>query len=248
MKRKFTRIGLVILALLLIFVAGFVAWASAAAGPAETALIALQSGDGVTVTAWQGGYSFRPEGQQPDTGLIFYPGGRVDFRSYAPALRLIAAAGYEVVLVRVPLNLAVFNPGAAAAAIEAYPGISRWAVGGHSLGGSMAAWYAHDNLDQINGLVLWASYPADSNDFSGTNLPVLSIYGTNDGVAAPERVTAAKNLLPVDTRWGAIDGGNHAQFGDYGEQAGDGQAAISPEQQWVQTAQATIAFLQQIGR
>jgi len=248
MKRKFVRIVLVILMLLLVLGVGFVAWASAAAGPGEMAQSALQSGEGITVTTWQGGYSFRPEGQQPDTGLIFYPGGRVDYRSYAPALRLIAAAGYEVVLVSVPLNLAVFNPGAAAAAIEAYPSVSRWVVGGHSLGGSMAAWFAHRNPNQVDGLVLWASYPADSNDFSSSQLPVLSVYGTNDGVAQPQRVLSAKNLLPSAALWVAIEGGNHAQFGDYGEQAGDGQAAISAEEQWRQTAQATIAFLDQLSR
>jgi pimeloyl-ACP methyl ester carboxylesterase len=191
----------------------------------------------------------RPAGEQAaETGLIFYPGGRVDFRAYAPALRAVAAAGYPVVLVRVPLNLAVFNPGAAARAVEAYPEISRWVVGGHSLGGAMAAWYAYNNPERASGLVLWASYPAGSNDFSDTDFPVLSIYGTNDRVAEPEQVRSAQDLLPADTTWVAIEGGNHAQFGDYGEQAGDGLAAITADEQWDQTARATIEFLERVER
>jgi dienelactone hydrolase len=248
MKRKSTRIGLILLALVLVFVTGFVIWALNAPGPGQMALTALQSGNGVRVESWQGGYIFRAEDNPADTGFIFYPGGRVDFRSYAPALRQIAEAGYPVALLRVPLNLAVFNSGAASSAIEAFPEIGRWAVGGHSLGGAMAALYAHGNLEQVDGLVLWASYPASSSDLSETDLPVVSIYGTNDLVAEEERVTSAWELLPSDTRWVAIEGGNHAQFGDYGNQAGDGLAAISPADQWEQTARATIGLLQAIGR
>jgi pimeloyl-ACP methyl ester carboxylesterase len=229
-------------------VVGFVVWASNAAGPGEQALQALQSGDGITVETWEGGYTFRPQDQQPTTGLIFYPGGRVDFRSYAPALRQVAAAGFEVVLVKVPLNLAVFNSGAAAAAAEAHPQVQSWAVGGHSLGGAMAALYAHGNPEDVNGLVLWASYPAGSNDLSNTNLPVASIYGSRDGVAAQDQVESAQALLPASTRWTVIEGGNHAQFGDYGEQAGDGAALISAPEQWQQAAQATVELLQMMER
>jgi pimeloyl-ACP methyl ester carboxylesterase len=248
MKRKVVRIGLVLIAVMLLAGAGFVIWAVNAAGPGEQALAALQSGEDVIVEAWQGGYTLRPAGEMASTGLIFYPGGRVDFRSYAPALRQVAAAGYKVVLVRAPLNLAVFQPGAAAGAKEAHPQVQYWAVGGHSLGGSMAAWYAHNQPDQVEGLVLWASYPAGSNDFSEIDLPVISIYGTNDGVAEPDTVTGAASLLPADTRWVAIEGGNHARFGDYGEQSGDGAALIPAEEQWRQTAAATIAFLEGIER
>jgi pimeloyl-ACP methyl ester carboxylesterase len=248
MKRIVLRVGIGVLVLVLIVVVGFVVWASNAAGPGEQALQALQSGDGITVDAWEGGYTFRPQGQQPSTGLIFYPGGRVDFRSYAPALRQVAAAGFEVVLVKVPLNLAVFNSGAAAAAADAHPQVQSWAVGGHSLGGAMAALYAHGNPEDVNGLVLWASYPAGSNDLSSTNLPVASIYGSRDGVAAQDQVESAQALLPASTRWTLIEGGNHAQFGDYGEQAGDGVALISASEQWQQTARATVELLQMMER
>lgn len=198
--------------------------------------------------AWEGGYTFRPQDQQPTTGLIFYPGGRVDYRSYAPALWQVAAAGYEVVLVKVPLNLAVFNAGAAAAAAEAHPQVQSWAVGGHSLGGAMAALYAHGNPENVDGLVLWASYPAGSNDLSNTNLSVASIYGSNDGVAAQDQVESSQTLLPASTRWTVIEGGNHAQFGDYGEQAGDGLALITAAEQWQQAAQATVELLEVMER
>jgi hypothetical protein len=248
MKRIFLRILIVFLALFLVLAAGFVIWASNAAGPGPAAFAALETGNGVTVEAWQSGYTFRPDGEQTNTGLIFYPGGRVDYRSYAPVLRQVAAAGYEVVLLRVPLNLAVFNSGAAAAAAEAHPDVEYWAVGGHSLGGAMSALYAYSNPETVGGLVLWASYPAERNDLSDRELPVVSVYGTLDLVAEESRVTAAQDLLPENTLWKAIEGGNHAQFGDYGEQAGDGQAAITPAEQWDQTARATIELLQKIER
>ena len=75
--------------------------------------------------------------------MIFYPGGRVDPRSYAPAARAIAAQGYLAVITPMPLNLAVFTPGRAAQVIAAYPEIHTWAIGGHSLGGAMAANFSH---------------------------------------------------------------------------------------------------------
>jgi pimeloyl-ACP methyl ester carboxylesterase len=172
----------------------------------------------------------------------------VDYRSYAPALSQVAAAGYQVVLVRMPLNLAVFNSNAAASAAAAFPQVARWAVGGHSLGGAMSAAYAYSNPEVVDGLVLWASYPAGNNDLSTTNIPVVSIYGTQDGVAAQERVLAASELLPANTRWVAIEGGNHAQFGDYGIQSGDGQPGIPAAAQWEQAARATIELLEAMGR
>jgi pimeloyl-ACP methyl ester carboxylesterase len=209
------------------------------------ALAALQSDDAVRVEAdpW---LVFRPAGDEATTGLILYPGGRVDPRAYAPAARALAQEGYLVAIVPMPLNLAFFAPGRAAEVMVAFPGIDSWAIGGHSLGGAMAANYAHDNPEAVRGLVLWASYPAGSDDLSGGRIAASSIYGTRDGVATQEEIDASHALLPPDTDWVAIEGGNHAQFGWYGPQSGDNEATISREEQQSQIVSATLELLRQL--
>lgn len=240
--RKFRRTLPWVLGLLVVLSAAFVIWGSTPARPMPEALRALQSDDQVTVSdsSW---IVFYPVNTTPETGFIFYPGGRVDARAYAPAARQIAAQGYLVVIVPMPLNLAVLNPGAADDVIAAYPQMQRWAVGGHSLGGAMAANFAKNNPETVQGLVLWAAYPASSDDLSASSLSVLSIYGTLDGLATGEKINASRPLLPEDTIWIPIEGGNHAQFGWYGEQSGDNAAAISRQVQQEQIVQATVAFL-----
>ncbi|MBI3151268.1 MAG: alpha/beta hydrolase, partial [Chloroflexi bacterium] len=172
----------------------------------------------------------------------FYPGGRVDHRAYAPLLRLIAERGYFVVLVPAPLNLPFFDVNVSAHVIAHYPEIQQWAVGGHSLGGVAASTYAANHPD-IKGLVLWASYPA--NDvLKSMDTKAISIYGTNDGLTTSEKINESRALLPADAEFVAIEGGNHAQFASYGLQAGDNKAAISPEEQWTQIANATVEFLE----
>lgn len=248
MRKIASRIALGLIGLILLAAAGFLAWASFPLGPSAPALHALQGGDGVTVEQSRDWISFTPDGGQATTGFIFYPGGRVDYRSYSPALEQIAALGSRVVLVRMPLSLAVFGSERAAAVIQAYPEIKHWAIGGHSLGGAMAARYAFLHPGQVEGLVLWAAYPASDNSLAYSDLRVVSIYGTNDQVAATAKREATKSLLPAGTEWVEIEGGNHAQFGSYGLQSGDGTAAISPEQQWQQAAQASVHLLEEISQ
>jgi len=240
MKRlRIFLLGLVVV--LLLAAGGFVVWAETPLGPMPEAVAALQSDAGVTVQTepW---LLFAPADKTPTVGLVFYPGGRVDPVSYAPAARSIAAQGYLVVIPPVPLNLAVFAPDIAADVIAANPAIKRWFVGGHSLGGAMAASFAYNNPDAVDGLVLWASYPAGSSDFSQRpDFPVLSAYGSAD--MGLEGIEASRSLLSSTTQWVAIDGGNHAQCGWYGPQPGDNPAAISREDQQAQLIAATVGFL-----
>jgi dienelactone hydrolase len=244
MKFKFRYVLIGLVAILLVAVAGFVVWAANPLGPEERALAALEAGDNVTVKV--GDFIvFQPTDVNPDTGFIFYPGGRVDYRSYAPALREIAAQGYLVVLVPAPLNLMVFDPNKAADVFPQFPQIEHWAVGGHSLGGAMAANYLYTHPDAAEGLVLWASYPADNNDLSTSGLQVLSVYGTLD-MAGMEPFENSRALLPENTTWVVIQGGNHAQFGDYGPQPGDNTATISAADQQAQIVKATTEFLSQL--
>jgi pimeloyl-ACP methyl ester carboxylesterase len=245
--KTWKKVLLAIAVVLLLAAAAFVVWAMTPLGPMPEALAALESDAAVQVTTdpW---YTFQPTGPAQNTGLIIYPGGRVDPRSYAPTARAIAEQGYPVVIVPMPLNLAVFGAGKAVDVIAAMPEVERWAIAGHSLGGSMAANFIRNNPEAADGLVLWASYPAGSDDLSGfAALSATSIYGTADGVASPEEVLAGAALLPPDTVWVPIEGGNHAQFGWYGPQSDQDIATISREEQQAQIIAATVQTLERVG-
>ncbi len=224
-------------------VLGFVIWAETPLGPAPEALAALESDSNVTVTIGDA-VTFEPVNIKPVTGFIFYPGGRVDYRSYAVPLREIAAQGYLVVLLPVKLNLAFFDVNAGDPVFAAHPEIQQWVVGGHSLGGVASALFAKDHLDVVDGIVFWASYPADDS-LKNSSLKMLSIYGTND-MAGMEQFSKTSALLPASTEYVVIDGGNHAQFGDYGAQPGDKQATISRTEQQTQVVNAVVKFLEEL--
>jgi len=238
--RKQIFIGILIV--LLVGTLGFVVWAENAYQPHAVALQALQSDAMVKVTQYSGFITFEPLNQRTSTGFIFYPGGRVDYRAYAPVLHEIAARGYFVAVVQVKLNLAFFDVNAADRVISQFPEIDKWAVGGHSLGGVAAALYATTHQDVIRAIAFWASYPADDK-LKDSNMLILSLHGSNDGVATNDKIQASRTLLPPHAKIITIEGGNHGQFGSYGLQAGDNPATISPEEQWMQTADATVSLL-----
>lgn len=247
--KKFWR-NLLVGLLILLFVGGggFLLWATNPAQPEGQALASLQSGDGIRFEEMNGWLVFTPNGPNPTTGLIFYPGGKVDYRAYAPHARDIAVGGFTVVIVPMPLNLAVLGINRARDVKDAFPEIEHWAIGGHSLGGAMAAEYASNNPTRVSGLVLWASYPGGSNDLSASNLPVLSVFASNDGLAILEDIADSRERLPASTIFIEITGGNHAGFGWYGDQNGDGVASLSQAEQQDQIVQVTVAFMQAIGQ
>lgn len=242
-KRKKAILAVIIT--LAIALSAFLVWAETPLGPMPEALAALQSDSQVLVSAdrW---LVFTPIGTKPEVGFIIYPGGRVDFRSYAPAAHAIANHGFLVVIVPMPLNLAVFSPDSASDVITTFREIKSWAVGGHSLGGSMAAQFIRGHASTAGGLVLWASYPASDNDLSKSSLKVISISGTRDGLATPDKISSSRSLLPPDTKWIVIVGGNHAQFGWYGPQPGDNPADISREEQQRQVVEYTVGLLKEL--
>lgn len=242
MRRRWIWIALIAL-LVVGFGAG--AWALRPAAPMPEALAAMESDQFVMVTA-DDLLVFQPVNQVTKGGFIFYPGGLVDPRAYAPPAREIAAEGYTVVIVPMPLNLAVLAPDKAGDVLVSYPAIETWVIGGHSLGGAMAARFTYRNPEKVEGLVLWAAYPASSDDLSDWGGVVASIYATNDGLTSLEDIDASRALLPPDSAFTAIEGGNHAQFGWYGEQRGDNMAMISREAQQKQIVDATVSLLQAI--
>jgi hypothetical protein len=245
MRRRVRIILIIVGSILLLGIAGFVAWGETPAHPMPEALAALNSDGAVTVTNGQW-LVFNPAGSAPTTGFVIYPGGRVDYRSYAPAAHQIAAQGFLVVIVPMPLNLAVFGVDASQDVISAYPQIRHWSIGGHSLGGSMAADFAKKHPTAVAGLVLWASYPASSDDLSTSGLHVASISASLDGLSTPAKIARSHALLPADTAWTVIAGGDHAQFGWYGSQAGDNPATITRKDQQAKLVAATVALLETI--
>ncbi len=181
--------------------------------------------------------AFIPE--SPRAGLIFYPGGKVEVDAYYPLMAECAENGILCVIIKMPFNLAVFNINGADGIKEKYPDIENWYLGGHSLGGSMSASYLAKNKDEYEGIVLLGSYSTANLD--GEN--VISIYGENDGVMNKEKYEENKSNLPQDFTERVIKGGNHAGFGMYGEQKGDGESTISNKEQIELSANYIAQFI-----
>ncbi|MBQ8619541.1 MAG: alpha/beta hydrolase [Clostridia bacterium] len=173
-------------------------------------------------------------------GLIFYPGGLVDHRAYAPLMQALCDRGVLCLLVQMPLDLAVLDMNAADGLQEMHPEADCWLIGGHSLGGAMAASYAGEHADVCDGLVLLGAY--STTDLSGTELSVLSVYGSEDGVLNREKYDECLKHYPQDFEEIVIEGGCHAYFGDYGVQKGDGVPMITREAQIEITADAIAAM------
>ena len=183
---------------------------------------------------------------QVTTGLIIYPGARVSPKAYAPVANAIASEGYLVVIVAMPMHLAVLGLNKADQVRQAHDQVQTWVMAGHSLGGAMAAKYALEN-PAVNGLVLWAAYPGQNDDLSQWPDPVVSIYGSQDGLATVEKIMVSQELLPDHTQYVEISGGNHAQFGSYGTQRGDGRANISRQEQQEIIVEHTLKLLGRSG-
>lgn len=220
-------------------VAAFVVWGLDPLEPSAEALTALESDATVRVEAHRH-WDFTPTGAEPTVGVVLYPGGHVDARAYAPLARRLSEQGFLVALVPMPLSLAVLSPAAADDALAAHPEIETWVIAGHSLGGAMAARYA-DRHDEIDGLVLLGAYPESSIDLRDNRIVAASLVGTNDTVVDPTRWEDGLTRLPDGSDAVRIEGGNHAQWGDYGEQPGDSPATITPEEQQAAAVDAVIA-------
>jgi predicted alpha/beta-hydrolase family hydrolase len=211
------------------------------------AVDAMPSGDGVEVDDSMSSIRFTPTDPK-GTGLVFYPGAKVDPRAYTRLLRPLAEAGYTVVVIKFPYNLAVFGVDAADDVNGDDDGVDRWIVGGHSLGGAMAASYAMDTRDELAGLLLWAAYPAPGSSGSEgfTGLDVTSVFGSEDQLATVDDIALSKAMLPADTHFVEVEGGIHAFFGDYGTQNGDGTATISRDDAQAQIVAATLEQLDRV--
>ena len=255
MKKSTWKIGLIILFILIL--SGII-WGGTILSypPMPEAINALESDNQVTanpvfVQRWLNYYYvFEPAGKKPSKGLIIYPGALVDSRAYAPTARAIAAKGYLTVIVSVPFNLAIFGYSRVNDIVKQFPEIEKWALGGHSLGAAMACRYARNFSGKMSGLVLWAGYPTDSFRIDDKNIKVVSVYGTEDGRATLEEIEDSKTDLPGNAQFVEIKGGNHTQFGWYGDgkeiQKGDNPAEITREKQQAIIVNTTVDFLGQL--
>lgn len=226
------RIVLVVLgALVLVLAAAFFAYTQDYYHADETAAALLETSPAIETK--QNLTILTPdEANDIGVGLIFYPGGKVQETAYLPLLDQLRQNGLTCVLVSMPLRLAVFDIDAANDVYAEFPAISRWYLAGHSLGGAMASSYVENNADRLAGLILLGAYPI--NDAA---LPTLAVYGSEDIKLDRTKLEAVADKLE-------ISGGNHAYFGNYGEQEGDGTASISREDQQAQTVAAILAFIQ----
>ena len=224
-RRARIRIVLAVPALILAtLLVGIVAYARPMAAT-PVALAALIPDDQVRIADRITWYEMSPVREDqagneipPTTGLVFVPGARVDSRAYAHLLRPLVEAGFFVAVLKEPLGFSILNPDHPASVLRTHPDIPYWAVGGHSLGGTTAV-TAADTDEQVNGLVLFAAYPASRVE--RIDLEVVSVFGSDDGLVTPADIERSKADLPSDTGYVEVPGAAHSWFGDYGVQPGD---------------------------
>lgn len=219
-------------------------WVTTSYKPGQLALDALVSDDKVEV-ALDKNIIFTPKEQDVTKGFILYPGAKVDAKAYAPLCKKIASNGYKVIIADMPLNFAMLSPNKAEKIIKENDDIKSWVIGGHSLGGVVAAKFAANDKN-VDGVVFLASYPSN-DDLKQLEKNVVSIWGSKDGVLNFKNLIESKENLPQDTTYVEIEGANHSQFGDYGHQKGDNDALISEEKQLEITSNSIIKLLENIG-
>ena len=244
-KNKKLKIILIsLLCVVAICCAGFGVYVSDYYRANDTALAATFSDNEVTVIEKNNDCMvFTPK--NPERGMVFYPGGKVEYTAYAPLMKELAREGFFCVLVKMPFNLAVFDINAADDVISEYTNIDEWYIAGHSLGGAMAASYASKNSDKLEGLILLAAYSTE--DLTDSGLNVIQIQGREDGLFWDdmEEVKKYQPNLPDDFSQLCIEGGCHAYLGSYGEQEGDGKPTITPKEQVRQTVEFITENLQE---
>jgi predicted alpha/beta-hydrolase family hydrolase len=192
----------------------------------------LNSADSIT---------FTPTVNKSSTGIIFYPGAKVQPEAYSVIASKLATNGYTTIIVKMPFNLAIFGTNKADNVIDQHREISTWVIGGHSLGGVFASDFAVNHQNKIMGVIYLAAYP--NTNASNATFKALSIRGSQDGLATSTQISQNLNKFPLNTTFITIDGGNHANFGDYGVQAGDNKSTITKQEQENMTVDYILAFL-----
>lgn len=183
------------------------------------------------------------EPEQVSGNVVLYQGGLVETEAYLPLAVYLSDNGIRVIMPTMPFNLAILDVDIFEEIYDAYESDLPWWIGGHSLGGTASAMYAADNVDKLEGILLLASYPSENTDLSALELTVLSISASNDEIVSQENYENTLSLLPHDTSFVTIEGGNHSQFGYYGFQDGDGESTLTQEEQIQQIGEAILSFI-----
>jgi hypothetical protein len=236
-----TVVGRVVAVLATVVVLGALIWLRPF-GATPAAVSAMSGSGDVRVTDAPAHIVIEPTSGTPTRGLVFQPGARVDPRAYVPMLSEVSRQGVIVFVVKPPFGIGFLAMTAPHAFIDRHPEVTSWTLAGHSLGGVVAATFAHDHPGLVRGLALWASYPVDSLA-DRSDLAVASVSGTRDGFTTPADIEASRPLLPGDTAYTPVEGAVHAYFGDYGEQPGDGTPTVSRPEAQRQIVAATVALL-----
>ncbi|WP_350349028.1 alpha/beta hydrolase [Agromyces sp. G08B096] len=234
------RVLLAVLGVLALLVVVFLVYAHTVMMGERPAALRAWTDDAVEITSTETGIVIAPVEGDTGEGLVFVPGAKVDPYAYLDKLAGVAeASGLTVVITKPTLNLAFFDTRPLAAFTALAPEVDRWYVGGHSLGGVRACQLAAD--EEAVGLILFGSYCA--TDLSESDLRVLSVSGTADGLSTPAKIDAASGLLPADAVFTELEGVNHADFGDYGAQPGDGASGVDDETARRLIAEAVADFV-----
>lgn len=229
-----------LLVLFIIFTMGILFWTSNTYQPTNELLSEVKSEDYIN----EGDFLvFNPKGEDKKTALVLYPGALVEPLAYGYYANELSKEGYTVAIPEVALNLSITENDKAEEFIINHSEIENWYVGGHSMGGVSAAMFAEERRDIVKGLILLGSYPSESTNLSNNNIRVLSLYAEHDGLTSLEEIDESKDNLPTEAVFAEIKGGNHAQFGMYGEQKNDNKADITNIEQQKIMAQMTLSFL-----
>ncbi|SHH71460.1 alpha/beta hydrolase [Clostridium grantii] len=248
--KKWSKKKKILLGLLVIFLAisGYVAnYLSFSYKADEQALQAMVTDTKVIVENLDDRIVLKPIDEDIKAGFIFYPGGQVEPESHAYTGYEIAKNGYMVVIPKMPFNLAIFGINRSNEIMNDFPEIDKWYQGGFSLGGAMSCVYAKENFAKLQGLILYAGYTTEKYDLSQTDIKVKSISAELDGLATKEKINEGKKYMPSDTIYVEIKGGDHTQFGVYGDgqvQKGDNPAEITREEQQKIMIEETLEFLE----
>ena len=236
---KKLKMALYIILALIILIAGFSLWYLNDYYHADASVNAYLNGtDNVSVEKIDNGLFL--DGPGNESALIFYPGAKIEYTAYLPLFTELANDGVDCFIVEMPFNLAFFGLDSADSIVSnSNFTYDKWYISGHSLGGVVASYYVKNHSTDYDGLILLASYPAEDLN----NVSVLSIYGSNDKVFNKETYDKSKGLMDYNLTEYVINGGNHAQFASYGNQAGDGVATISSENQRKQTEKEILEFI-----
>lgn len=249
MIRKIRKGRIVISAIILMIVIAAIAitdYLSFTMPADEAAMTAMKSTPQVIVRETDETITFTPLADEPVTGLIYYPGGRVEPQSFAYAASKIASRGFLVIIQKMPFNLAMLGKDRGYQLTEQHEKIENWYLSGFSLGGVSACMSLSEEKAPFLGLILYASYTTKEYDLAGSGLRVLSVTGSNDGLSTVDKIEKNKEYLPPGTIFHEIDGGNHTQFAVYGNgelQKGDYEASIDRMEQQDIVVAETVKFL-----